>query len=686
MLGPPQRSSSRHVHWADSTFDHYKVLPPEPAGLSGPSTLVEQSTEFAARTTSSVTEGDGGTVYRQFSQRVGGNPQCSPYGPRFLGPGNLGKVQHQLARAQDNAPWPGTLSRPSQEQVSDDQVGQSGDCLQPDQTGGDTLPGSLLSGMGDPPLLQRPPHHDQSTTSDGGTQCDRRPAQPSIQGDSHGVDFEQERVQSRRKRTRRARTRLVRHVPEQPASGLCEPVSGPSGASPGRSQLRLEHTAAGLRVSTHAHSTQSATEDTGFHSHSHPDSTGMADTVLVSRPAESPHPTTGGDSSTRRPPHATGGPPSVDPPQSGDVQLSRLDVVRDSLTQRGFSEAAAQRIAIPQKGSTRTVYDGKWAEFCRWCSGQQKDPIRATVPVVADFLIHLFDRTPPLAVSTIRGYRSAIARTIPDGFRITESKEISNLFRSLGVDRPVTRTFYPKWSLKIVLNYLLKEPFEHISKCSLENLTLKTVFLVTLASGRRRSEIHALSVDPECFRFSPNLSQVSLLTEPGFLSKTQKTSKMPAKIVIQSLAKHVGHDLPDYALCPVRAPKAYKDKTKSEAVRKNRKRLFIPYRDSQDDIKPHHISKWIVELVKRAHRDANDDAYQLANVTAHEVRAIATSWAVYNNAPFEEIMQAADWSGNTTFTSFYSRAMAAHAEGLYDLGPIVSAQRVVHRPPSPSGT
>ena len=128
-------------------------------------------------------------MYRQFSQRVGGNPQCSPYGPRFLGPGNLGKLQHQLARAQDSAPWPGALSRPSQEQVSDDQVGQSGDCLQPDQTGGDTLPGSLLSGMGDPPLLQRPPHHDQSTTSDGGTQCDRRPAQPSIQGDSHGVDL-----------------------------------------------------------------------------------------------------------------------------------------------------------------------------------------------------------------------------------------------------------------------------------------------------------------------------------------------------------------------------------------------------------------------------------------------------------------------------------------------------------------
>ena len=434
---------------------------------------------------------------------MGGNPQCSTYGQRFLGLGNLGELQHQLAGAQGSAPRPGALSRPSQEQVSDDQVRQSGDCLQPDETRGDPLPGSLLSGLGDPPLLQRPPQHDQSTTSDRGTQCDRGPTQSNIQGDSHRVDFEQECVQSHRKRTRRGRTRLVCHMPEQPASGLCEPVPGPSCCSPGRSQLRMEHTTAGLCVSTHAHSTQSATEDTGFHSNSHPDSTGMADAVLVPGSTESPHPSTSGDSSDRRPSHTTGGPPSVDPPQPRDVQLPRLDVVRDSLTQRGFSEAAAHRISIPQRGSTRTVYDGKWAEFCHWCSGQKKDPIRATVPVVVDFLIHLFDRTPPLAVSTIRGYRSAIASTIPDGFRIMESKEISNLLRSLGIDRPVTRTFYPKWSLKIVLNYLLKEPFEHISMCSLENLTLKTVFLVTLASGRRRSEIHALSVDPECFQFSP---------------------------------------------------------------------------------------------------------------------------------------------------------------------------------------
>ena len=54
----------------------------------------------------------------------------------------------------------------------------------------------------------------------------------------------------------------------------------------------------------------------------------------------------------------------------------------------------------------------------------------------------------------------------------------------------------------------------------------------------------------------------------------------------------------------------------------------------------------------------------LANVTAHVVRSIATSWAVFNNAPFKDMMQAADWTGHSTFQTFYSRAMAAHTGGL----------------------
>ena len=133
--------------------------------------------------------------------------------------------------------------------------------------------------------------------------------------------------------------------------------------------------------------------------------------------------------------------------QPRNVQLSHLDVVRVSFKARGFSQETDDRIAVPQWASTRSIYDGKWAEFCSWCSRKKTDRVKATIPVVADFLVQLFERRPPLAVSTICGYRSAI----------TNSKEIGDLMRSLADDRPVTKVFYPKWSLRIVLNYLTKE-------------------------------------------------------------------------------------------------------------------------------------------------------------------------------------------------------------------------------------
>ena len=50
----------------------------------------------------------------------------------------------------------------------------------------------------------------------------------------------------------------------------------------------------------------------------------------------------------------------------------------------------------------------------------------------------------------------------------------------------------------------------------------KTVFLLKLASGRCRNELHALSCDEKCYRFRADGGLVTLITEPGFLAKYQK--------------------------------------------------------------------------------------------------------------------------------------------------------------------
>ena len=49
----------------------------------------------------------------------------------------------------------------------------------------------------------------------------------------------------------------------------------------------------------------------------------------------------------------------------------------------------------------------------------------------------------------------------------------------------------PKWNLSVVLNELTKAPFEPMKDTDLKHLTLKTAFLLALASGKRSSEIHA---------------------------------------------------------------------------------------------------------------------------------------------------------------------------------------------------
>ena len=49
----------------------------------------------------------------------------------------------------------------------------------------------------------------------------------------------------------------------------------------------------------------------------------------------------------------------------------------------------------------------------------------------------------------------------------------------------------PKWNLSDVLNELTKAPFEPLKDTDLKHLTLKIAFLLALASGKHRSEVHA---------------------------------------------------------------------------------------------------------------------------------------------------------------------------------------------------
>jgi hypothetical protein len=95
------------------------------------------------------------------------------------------------------------------------------------------------------------------------------------------------------------------------------------------------------------------------------------------------------------------------------------------------------------------VYEAKWAIFCDWCSGRDIDPVPVTVQQLADFLVYLFE-IKQLVPSTIKGYRSAIDRTISllGGPDFGENEYISLLVRSFSLERPKQNKLVPQWKLE----------------------------------------------------------------------------------------------------------------------------------------------------------------------------------------------------------------------------------------------
>ena len=148
-------------------------------------------------------------------------------------------------------------------------------------------------------------------------------------------------------------------------------------------------------------------------------------------------------------------------------------------------------------------------------------------------------------------------------------------------------------------------------------LDVETVFLLKLASGRRRNELHALSCDEKCYCFRAYGGLVTLITEPGFLAKNKKPKTTP-RIVIPALGPLEG-DHPDRKLCTVRALKAYLDRTKEPEVRRGQTRLFLNPKKPGSYISPAHISTWIKRLLQDAHEHVGVEHLRLAKVSAHDV-------------------------------------------------------------------
>ena len=301
---------------------------------------------------------------------------------------------------------------------------------------------------------------------------------------------------------------------------------------------------------------------------------------------------------------------------------------------------------------------------------------------LSDFFLYLFHEK-KRQVSTIKGYRTSVLQALYwDGRKdLKRCPEITNLIDSLVRESPIIVNRVPTWDLTFVLWSLTEAPFEPIRTTSLQFLSWKVLFLVLLASGARRSEVHA--VDWKNVEYGPGWRYVVLHPVTGFVYKTQKSrgvAKKPKVISFPGLQSLCSEGLErERTLCPVRALKVYLSRT--EEIRFSSQRtLFLSFDQTRHKHKPVHkntLSSWVRQTIKYCYKNASERNANLVSARAHDLRGMATTLAFGGSAEMEDILQAGSWTTPNTFISHYLKHSVMTPEGKNKLGPIVAAQHIV---------
>lgn len=436
---------------------------------------------------------------------------------------------------------------------------------------------------------------------------------------------------------------------------LCEPGSGRQRMGVGLS-VNILGGSDRVRLSPHHSDSRGSEKDSVGRLYNSPSSSSVADAILVPHSPRSPR---------RRSPRASEIQETPETTSSGGLsqgfgvpKTSRVATIKQSLVERGFSAEVANRAAAHQRKSSLSLYESHFKAFIGWLSKRNCPLEQVTVPVVADYLLYLFDDK-GLQASTIASHRTALSEALPkfQGFSIGSHPVLSSLLSNFGVSRAPVRNKVPDWDLSTVLSRLMGPDFEPPKWDSTTDklrTTWKTVFLLALASAKRAGELHALSRDQSDIVFSKE--SVSLRTVPGFLPKNQRLLFDPKPFSVPALAPFSGRDLPDRLLCPVRMLKYYLNFTKGTSI--HNRRLFVKVR-GEGNVVSKTISSWLKNCIIFCHDD------KFLKVKGHEVRRMSASWAFFTGVDVRDILAAGSWSSTTTFTSFYLADVQKQIDGRF---------------------
>lgn len=362
------------------------------------------------------------------------------------------------------------------------------------------------------------------------------------------------------------------------------------------------------------------------------------------------------------------------------VSTARLEVIQLLNRTQGISDEVSIISSKKLAESTLKIYDYHWKEYKCWCDHGDYHPLHPTLPIMHKYILFL-SQEKNLNPVTIRNKISALnpILVVSTGISFSTEKSVIDLLKGLAREHSkllVKRPKVPEWHLSYVLDSLRHAPYEPASMATLEDQGKKTLFLLALASGRRVSEVHALSFSSHQTEFLNEGMEVRLRTNVHFRAKNQKIGEKPVDIVIPSL-KTITRDKLDLTLCPVRALLWYKEI--SGKYRGNQQAMFICHGKGKrtTGANTRTLARWFKEVVSLACDEYPKSLEGKQSANIHQLRAIGNSMAFATGSSIAEVMQAGYWKNPNTFISCYLLDMTTQLDKIYKLGNIVAGQKII---------
>ena len=230
-----------------------------------------------------------------------------------------------------------------------------------------------------------------------------------------------------------------------------------------------------------------------------------------------------------------------------------------------------------------------------------------SISKVADYLVwHWEDQG--LTLSSVKAHRSMLSSVFH--FKLPslgKDRVLQDLLRSFVIERPRHPRAPPSCDSDAVLRHLMSSVFEPLESVSLRALTKKTLFLVSLATAKRVSEIQALSKTVAAIS---NDLMVSFLLH--FIAKMERVAApVPCSFRVLSLREFAGNLEEVSLLCPLNI---YLWRTSSVVIRASS--LLVSPRSPSRLISKNAVSYFLREVISEAGAVRQDVA---APFRAHSV-------------------------------------------------------------------